>query len=254
MATIEIEVNDADGTITKVPEPVQKLIDKAFGQGQAKATDEAAAKLKTEIEKLKKGGLDPAERERLRDLETQHSRLSEELALRDKKFDEAQKIRDERHQKELGERDGKLTAAQQEIEKRTTRLQVAAVKDALIVAAAEGARKESLPELEILLGSRIGLDDALQPFVRDAKDAGKPALDEKGQPVTIEGFVKQYLADHPHHKAAVSGRGGGGRGGRETAQQGGVASGEKAAALAELERRPSARTVADALKHVGRSA
>jgi hypothetical protein len=251
--TLQIEVAD-DGTIAKVPEAVQKLIDKAYGKARAEATDAATKANKDEIDRLKKAGeLSATDREKLRTLEGEHSKAQEELARAKNDHAEADRIRNERHQKELTERDGKLTTAAAEIEKRTELYRKAVLKDVLIAAAKEGARNESLPELEVLLGGRIGLDESLQPFVRDEKDPGKPLLDKDQKPVTIEGFVKQYLADHPHHKTPVSGRGGGARGGR-TGQGGEGATGEKAEALAELERTPSVRALAGVLRHAGKSA
>jgi hypothetical protein len=251
MATIEIEVAD-DGSIAKIPEPVQKLIDKAYGKARAEATDESARNMKAEIDKLKKAGeLSAVEREKLKTLESDHSTLSEQLARAKNDHIEADRIRTERHTKELADRDGKIAEGKAEVDKRTERVRQLVVKELSAIAMAEGARKESLPELEVLLGSRVGLDDALQAFVRDAKDAGKPALDADGKsPLTLEGFVKQYLADHPHHKAPVSGRGGGARGGGSTQAAG--ATGEKAQALADLERNPTVGGIAAALRHAGK--
>lgn len=253
MPSIEVLVGD-DGKIEKVPAEIQKLIDRAFGQGQAKAADEAAEKTKAEIERLKKAGdISPAERERLRTLEVDLSKAREDLALRDKNYEEAQKIRDARHAADLADRDGKVKATEAELEKRTGRIRDLLGKEIRAIATAEGARKESLDELEVLLGGRIGLDDALQAVVKDAKDAGKTALDKDGQPVTVEGLVKQYLTDHPHHRAGTPGRGGGAGGGRSTVGATG-ATGEKAHAFDALERNPSVASVAAAFAHVGKGA
>jgi hypothetical protein len=208
MPELVLEVGE-DGSIAKVPEPVQKLIDKAFGQGQAKAMDEAAKNRTT----------DPATAERLKAAEIENSRLKEAEAVRTKNFEEAERLRNERHANELKERDEKLKAKDDEVSKRTTRIQELVSKDIRVAALEAGARRESLEELEALLGRHIRLDDALQPVVVDGKDAGKPLLDKDGQPVTVEGFVAQYLTDHPHHKAAPSGRGGGASGGRSLSGQ-----------------------------------
>jgi hypothetical protein len=249
MAVIEVEVGE-DGAIAKVPEQVQKLIDAAYGRGQAKATDEGAARLKAEIEKYKKGGLDPAEREKLLTAEKDLSRLNEELAIRDKRWEDAQKIRDERHASEIKERDGLVKAKDAEIQKRTDRVRQAVMKEVIAVAAVEGARKESLPELEVLLGSRIGLDDALQPIVTDA--AGKPALDKDGNPVTVEGYVRQYLADHQHHVVPASGRGGGAQGGRSL--QGGKPDSPAIAAAMTAAEAPTKQNVRNAWAEINKAA
>lgn len=252
MAVVELEVAD-DGSIAKMPEAVQKLIDKAFGQGQARATDESSKTLKglqTEIETLKKGSLGAADREKLRTLEIEKSKADEALATANKDWKLAEEIRDTRHKAELAERDGKLAERQAELDKRTERVRELVAKDISIAALAAGARKESLGELQQLLGTRIGLDDGLQPFVRDEKDPGKAALDKDGKPVTVEGLVTQYLADHSHHKAAASGRGGGAGGGRSLS--GNAPPTDKGAAFAEVERAPSVHNVAAAFRHVGK--
>lgn len=252
MATVQVEISD-DGKVGTLPEPLQKLldtrIDEAYGKGAAKAAKE----LEGEIAKLKKSGLDPVERERLKTLEADHSRLTEEIALRDKKFDEAQEIRNKRHQQELADRDAKLSESAAEIQKRTQRIQELVGKEIRAAAMAAGARAESLDELELLLSGRVGLDNALQAFVKDANDAGKPLLDKDQKPVSIEGLVVSYLTDHPHHKAAPLGRGAGGGGGRSL---GGKPSGdaEKDAALAAVAEQPTIANVARAFSRIGRSA
>jgi hypothetical protein len=222
MATVEVEIGD-DGRIGKLPDPLQRFLDdninKAYGKGAAKAAEEAkgqvAKEVAAEIAKVKAAGdLGAAEREKLKTLEAEHSKALEDLAKERKDYAEAERIRNERHALELREREDKIKAAGDASEKRLIRVRELVAKEIAAIAASSGARKESLPELEVLLGGRIGLDDALQPFVKDDKDAGKPALDTEGKPLSIEGFVQQYLADHPHHKAATSGRGGGANGGR----------------------------------------
>lgn len=242
MPEITIEVGD-DGSIAKMPEAVQKLIDKAFGQGQAKAADELA----------KKGKADPVEVERLKTLEVENSKLKEAEAIREKRYEDAQLEADKRHQAAIADERKAADALKAEIAKRDQRIYDAAKKDIRAAALEAGARKESLPELEVLIGGRIGLDDALLPFVRDEKDAGKPLLDKDGKAVSVEGFVQQYLADHPHHKAAPIGRGTGGGGGqslRGVALTGAEA--EKAALLEDVRSNPSVSNVARAFASIGK--
>ena len=243
MPVIELEVGE-DGSIAKVPEPVQKLIDKAFGKAKAEALDEA-----------RKASANPVELERIKSIESENSRLKEAEAKRKGENAEAEKIRNERHAAELADRDDKLKRAADEVSRRTQRLTELVSKEIRAVAMAAGARKESLDELEVLLGGRIGLDDALQVFVKDAKDVGKAALDKDGKPVGVEGFVTQYLTDHPHHKAKPDGRGGGAGGGRSLS--GSSLTGleaDKAADLEEVARNPNVNNVARAFARIGKSA
>lgn len=243
MAKVELEISD-DGAVGTLPEPLQKFFDtkfaEAFGKGAAKAAEEAKRQVG-----------DPVERERLKAAELENSRLKEAEALREKNYAEAERLRNERHANELREREEKLAKASEELTRRTQRIQELIGQSIRVAALDAGARKESLDELQQLLGSRIGLDDALQAFVKDAKDAGKPALDKDGKtPLTIEGFVASYLADHPHHKAAPAGRGGGASGGRSLQGQR-TGDTEKAAALEAVAQNPTIANVAHAFAKIG---
>lgn len=245
---LKVEVND-DGSIGTLPPELQKFLDKRIKQSYADAHDKALATLRDE----RTARPDPVEIEKAKALEMEVSKLKEAEALREKNYQEAQRIREERHAAELAEKAAALDATAKEVARRTARIQELAQREIRAAAVAAGARKESLDELELLLGGQLGLDDALQVFVKDTQDAGKARLDKDGKPVSIEGFVTQYLTDHPHHKAAPSGRGGGATGGRSLSGQTGAAT-EKSSALAELERNPTIRAVGDALKTIGRTA
>jgi hypothetical protein len=251
MPTVEVEIGD-DGKIGTLPEAVQKFLDKRIGEATSSAKAAAAKDLEAKIADLKRGGLDAADRERLKTLEGDLSRANEEVAKAKGDAAEAERIRSERHAKELKERDDKVKAAHGEVDKRTKRIRELVGKDIKIAALQAGAREESLDELEQLLGPSIGLDDALQAFVQDANEAGKARLDKDGKPVSIEGFVAEYLTAHPHHKSAPVGRGGRATGGRSLSGQkvSGVEA-EKAAALELVSQNPSISNIARALSRAG---
>jgi hypothetical protein len=251
MAKFEIEVSD-DGKFDTLPDPVQVFVDRKINEAHSanqalKAAEVAKSKAEHELLRLRGGSLDPAERERLKTLEGEHSRMAEEIALRDKKFEEAQTIREDRHRKAIEEQAAKTTALSAEIEKRTQRIRQLALKEIHAAALAAGARRESIPELEIILGTRIGLDDALQVFVTDTQDAGKPQLDKDGKPLSVEGFVADYLAAHPHHVSGPAGRGGAASGGRSLTGQPASRDAARAAALEVVAADPSITAVADFL-------
>lgn len=214
MAVLEVALNE-DGSIAKLPDQLQKLMDarisEAFGKGASKAAEEAKAQLEAERQKAKP---DHTTTEKLKTLEAELSKRQEADALREKDFAEAQRIRDERHLAELKAREDALESTKTEMARRDERIRQLAGSDIKLYASQAGARTESLAELETLLGARIGISADLRAFVRDATDPTKPALDKDGKPVTVEGLVTSYLTDHPHHKAAPSGRGGGANGGR----------------------------------------
>jgi len=252
MAVLEVEVNE-DGSIGKLPDQVQKFLDdkyrEAFGKGAAKAAAEAQTQLQREIDKIKRtGGGDATLAEKASNLEAELSALKEQEAIRAKDFDEAKRLIAERHQKDLDAKAADIAARDKEIARRTERIKQLVTSDIKIAALKHGAREESLAELDVLLSRRVGLNDELLSFVADAE--GKPALDKDGNPVTIEGLVQQYLTDHPHHKAAASGRGGRAAGGRSLAGDTGDGS-EFAAAVDLVAQKPSVNSVADAFKRMG---
>jgi hypothetical protein len=222
MPVLQIEIGD-NGEVPTLPEPLQKHFDakfaEAFGKGAEKAAREAKTQLEAQIAEMKRGGLGAAEREKLRTYEADLSKAKEELARAQGDAAEAERIRDERHQRDLKDRDARVSEAQKGTEKAVARVRELLGKDIRAAAMAAGARQESLAELELLLGGRIGLDEALQAFVKDATEPSKPALDKDGKPISVEGLVATYLAEHPHHKAAPAGRGGGALGGRSLSGQ-----------------------------------
>lgn len=248
MPKVEIDIGD-DGQIGTLPEPLQKFYDdgfkKAFGKGAAKAAEEARAQLAAAAHS------DPVERERLKSLEMENSRLKEAEALREKNYQEAERIRNERHAAELKEREDALAKAGTEIQRRTARVRELVAGQIREVAIRHGARDASLDELSTLLGQHIDLNDALQPVVNDR--AGQPALDKDGKPVTLEGLVIGYLADHPHHKAAPVGRGGGASGGRSLQGHGLTgADADKAEVFERVAQNPTIANVARAFSRVGK--
>lgn len=243
MADITVRVND-DGQIEgEVPAILQtafkKSFDAGFGKGAEKTAKEAMAQLEAERRRLAQG--DPVEREKARQVEEELQALRLEKAEREKRYEDAIKMREEAHEKAL-------TA-----ERGTTKRYEARVRELLgseirAAASAAGARQESLPELVKLLGADVSLDEALQPVVLG--DDGKPVIDPKTQaPLSIEQFVQRYLDTHPHHRSAPS-PGGGARGG--TVMTTGTAfdptNAAAAAALAKLEADRSPQAINDAFE------
>lgn len=246
MPKIEVEIGD-DGAIGTLPDELQKFLDKKINRAYSDGADKALKALKENAKP------DPVEVERAKTLEIEVSKLKEAEAIREKRYEDAQAEAKKRHDAELAEKAAALEAKDAEVKRRTDRINELARKEIRAVALAQGARKESLDELELILGSSIGLDDALQVFVKDTQDAGKGRLDKDGKAVTIEGFVAQYLTDHPHHKSAATGRGGGASGGRSLsgASLTGVEA-EKAAVLDEVAKNPTVANIARAFAQAGK--
>jgi len=210
---VQIELG-ADGKITgELPDALKALIgtqvaetlktkekelsDKAFNEGFQKGNAKKAEELKPHL-------MDPAERERVKTLEKELEDRKIADLEQGKKYEEAGKIRDERHAKEIAEKN-------EAIAKRESKLRSGARSEIKAAALKYGARDESLDELAAILGGEIDFDEHLDPFVKDAN--GKPAVDAKNQPMTIEGRVRAYLDSHRHHVKGSEGQGGGARGG-----------------------------------------
>lgn len=236
MATLTVEIDDK-GNIGTLPAELQKFVDTrindAFGRGAKKVEDEMKGKL-----------ADPAQVERLKLIEEENSRLKEAEARATKNFEEADRLKEERYKKQLEEKDGTLSAKEQEIARRDQRLRSSLGSEIRAAAVAAGARDESLPELVKLLGADLELDpETLEPFVKGAD--GKP-LTKDGKPVSIEGHVAQYLTDHPHHLGGKRGQSGRAKGGASLTG-GASALTDKDSAVAAAEEEPSRANVNAAL-------
>lgn len=191
MPVLEVEIGD-DGGIKTLPEPLQKFLDKRIDEAYKKGADKTEKALSPHL-------TDPVEMEKLR----QRAKLADDYELkdaeRDKRYEEALKLREKAHAEETAAERKKTEAA-------VARVRASITKSIRAAAATSGARAESLDELERLLGAEVDLDDTLTEFVKDAE--GNPRVDDKGQRVTIEGLVADYLKTHPHHVAASPVKGG----------------------------------------------
>lgn len=202
MPVIEVELGD-DGSIGKLPEPLQKFFDKRFDEAVRKGAEKTEAKLNPYL-------TDPVEMERLRQRDQALAKIELEVAERDKQYETAKKMREEAYAKEKADA---VTAEKKNTAKAVERVRASVAKTIRAAALASGARDESLGELERLLAVEVDLDDELNEYVKDAGDPKKPRLDANGQPVTVEGLVADYLQKHTHHLKATPAASGKARGG-----------------------------------------
>lgn len=238
MPVVEIEIGD-DGAIGKLPEPVQKFFDKKYDEAYRKGAD------KTE-RALSPLTVDPVEMERLRLRDKQLSDVELREAERQKEYEKAAKLRDEAAQKE---REAAIKAERLKTDAAVDRLRQSLGRTIRAAALAQGARAESLDELERLLGAEVDLDGDLNDFVKDASDPTKPRLTDKGEKVTIEGLVADYLRTHPHHVAAPPVKGGKAPGGATLSGRPPVLSGDpRADARAAVADAPTNRNIANLLR------
>lgn len=191
---IEIDIDDATGAPTSLPDALKPWTQKQFNEGFQKGSAKKAEELTPLI-------TDPA---KVATLENENRQLKIAQLESENKHKEAQALRDEQHKKDIDTRD---TA----IKTRDERLRLGVNAEIKAAALKAGARNESLDELTKLLGGEIHFDEQLNPFVKGAD--GKPAVDDKQQPLTIEGRVVQYLDKNRHHLRPTAGDGGGAGGG-----------------------------------------
>ena len=213
MPALSIELSD-DGKIAgDLPEPLKQAIDaqlavaikakekelsdRAFNEGFAKGNARKAEELKPLI-------ADPAERERLKTLEKENEALKIAELERAKNYEEAQRIRDERYQKDLAERESAVKT-------RDAKLRQFVGSEVKSAALKYGAREDALDHIARLVGGDIDFDDQLEPFIKGSD--GKPAVDSKGQLLTIEGRVRQFLDSNRFFVKGPGGVGGGAPGG-----------------------------------------
>lgn len=234
---VEVEIGE-DGKVGTLPEQLQEFFNKEFNAAFAKGAAKKAEELKPHV-------ADPVERERLKQLEEENQKFKLSEAEREKRYEDALKMRDEKHQKELAEREDRIKAREVKIRRAVdSRIEAAAVK--------AGARDESLTELVKILGGDIDLDADLEPFVKGTD--GKPSVDKDGKAIDIEGHVKAYLESHAHHRKAPQGKGGGAPGGRAFRDTGGTGNAEKDDAFAAAADQPTVRNIGRALSQVGKGA
>lgn len=213
MPRLEIELDDKGEILGEVPEGLTALFKRtessAYGQGYGKGVEQAAKDAKKQIEDnvkaelLRRDAMAPMEREKYQRIDEENATLKQRIAEAMRDGDRAMKAREEAHARELVDRTEALKRRDLKI-----RELVKARLSALATAA--GARDESLPELEVILGSTIGFDDDMEPFVQG--EDGQPKL-LHGKPISLASWVKDYLDTHPHHRKPPTGYGGNARGG-----------------------------------------
>lgn len=242
MPVIEVEVGE-DGSIGKLPDPIQKFFDKRFEEAYRKGAD------KTE-RALSPLTVDPVEMERLRTRDKALADVELREAERQKEYEKARQLRDEAAAKEKAEA---VKAVEQRRLAAIDRLKTSLTRTIKATAKSLGARDESLDELERLLGAEVDLDDELNEFVRDASDPKKARVNDKGEKLSIEGLVAEYLRTHPHHVKAEPVQGGGARGGA-TFSGTRLATDDRSRIVADLERDPTVANLARGMATIGKRA
>jgi len=187
-----------------IPDELLPNFQPAIDRLTAKRINDVRTEAQKEIDALKKSAANPADLERLRQLEEKEKARAIEDEEKAKNYKEALALKD----KDITE---KLGAKDQEIKRHRDALQSGLRAEIRAAAAKSGARDESIAELEQLLIGRLDLDKDFAVIVKGAD--GQPAVDAEKKPLTVEGMVSTYLDANPHHRKAAGGTGGGARGG-----------------------------------------
>ena len=214
MPKFEIEIDDKGDFQGQLPNELAAVLDRikatahgeGYGKGNQKAAEEAKAQIASTVaaEKAKWEAMLPAERAKWAEIEEANKHLKSQYEAATQQSRKTLTEREEAHAAEITRRVERET-------KRDSKIKDLVNQNLRALAARNGAREESLTELEIVLQSRIGYDEDMTPFVRG--EDGQPAKTTAGNPVSLETFVKQYLESHPHHRKAPAGAPGNARGG-----------------------------------------
>ena len=214
MAKFEIDLDDKGEFVGTLPNEVVAVIEKikatahgeGYGKGNQKAAEEARAQIASTVaaEKAKWEASLPAERAKWAEIEDLNKHLKSQL---DATTQQSRKNLTEREEVHAAE----ITRRVERENKRNEKIRELVNQNLRALAARAGAREESLEELEVILRSRIGFSEDMDPFVMG--DDGQPAKTTAGNALAMDVFVKQYLESHPHHRKPAAGTPGNARGG-----------------------------------------
>lgn len=208
MPQFTVEVDDKGDFVGTLPAEVDAIIKRieitANGMGQRAGMQKASETAKVDLdsalkaERAKFEAQMPLEREKWQTVEEENKALKTQMTDSMRESSRQAAKREEAHAEEI-------TKRADAINRRNARIQALVAANLKALAAQNGARDESLGELEVILQHRIGFDDDMEPYVKD--ETGERFL-QHGKPVSIDAFVKTYLDNHPHHRKPTPGRGG----------------------------------------------
>ncbi len=182
---------------TEASKRAKEASDRAFNEGFAKGNAKKAEELRPYMQ-------DPAERERAKSVEQELEKLKIADLERNKQYEDANRIREERHTKDLAE-------ASDRVKTRDGKLRQFVGSEVKQAAMKFGAREDALDHIARLVGGEIDFDENLEPFIKGTD--GKPAVDAKGQLLTVEGRVRQFLDSNRFYVKGPGGVGGSAPGG-----------------------------------------
>lgn len=213
MPKYEVEFDDKGEFLGDIPAELKAVIERSeiasYGNGvrngQGKAAEEAKKQLSESIaaERAKWEAQYALEREKWPTIEAESKALKSQLLDITREHQKTLQSREDVHASEILKRSEKLKVHE-------SKIRTLVNQNLKALASQAGARDESLPELEMILGNAVGYDDAMEPFIKGPD--GQPRL-LHGKPMSLEAFVKDYMDTHPHHRKPDPRRGGGAPGG-----------------------------------------
>lgn len=224
MPKFELEIDDkGQDFVGAVPAELAAILDRVrttahgegFGKGNQKAAEEAKKQIEASVaaEKAKWEAQLPIERAKWSDIEATNAHLKTQVDGLVQQHRKTLTEQAETHAQEI-------TRRVERENKRDARIKDLVSHSLRALAGQNGAREESLTELEVILQHRIGYDDEMLPYVKG--EDGQPMKTTAGNAVPLEVFVKQYLDNHPHHRKPAQGRGGDARSGATLRQPAGA--------------------------------
>lgn len=221
MARIELELDDKGDIVGQTPAEIDAIFKRiettahgaGYGKGVSKAADDAKKQIADAIlaEKARLEADAPLKQAKYEQMESDYKALQTRVIETERASSNTLKEREESHARELLDRADRL-------KKFGGRIQDLTKAQLRGEARANGARDESLDELEVILHASIGYDDDMTPYVKNGDGSVRTS---QGKAVSVAAFVKEYLDGHAHHRKPTSGSGGGARGGASFHHQAG---------------------------------
>jgi hypothetical protein len=205
MPQLTVDIDDKGDFVGQLPTELEAIIKRteaaADGKGYGRGVQKAAEDAKKQIEETVKARVaeiearQPLERERYEGIDSENKALKTRLDEMARTSERTLRSREEIHAEELNRR-------VETIKKRDGKISQLVRGQIRGLAVESGARDESLDELEIILGSMVGFDDDMEPFVKGPD--GSP-MQQHGKAVALGSYVKSYIDTHPHHRRSANG-------------------------------------------------
>jgi hypothetical protein len=209
----EVEIDEKGEFVGQLPAEIDAILKRieitahgtGFRSGQGKAAEEAKKQIEDAIkaERAKIEASLPLEREKWQGVEEENKALKTQLTDTMRESSRTLTKREEAHAEEI-------TKRAEALKKYQARIQALTIAQVRAEAQRAGARDESLPELEAILGASIRFTDDMEPEI--VNQDGTTAT-VHGKPMDLSTFVKSYIETHPWHRKPAAGAGGNARGG-----------------------------------------